>query len=140
MRGLPFPAGAPRTQSPALTLDGQPAGTPIAGREYKLTLRLLDEALRRSAFVIVARAERGEAGSFKAIDLRVEGNGDRARSTLLGTELVKPGFIEWSFVWRAPAAITGPIFFDVSANAADDDRSPLGDAIHLERFRAEHRA
>jgi hypothetical protein len=49
-----------------------------------------------------------------------------------GSRLAAPGAAEWPIVWTAPAS--GPITFSAAANAADDDRSPMGDYVYaLER-------
>jgi hypothetical protein len=49
-----------------------------------------------------------------------------------GSRLATPGAAAWPVVWTAPGS--GPVTFSASANAADDDRSPMGDWVYaLER-------
>jgi hypothetical protein len=69
-------------------------------------------------------------GTFAAVDDRVETKDARARSTLSGSVVTGPDTTSWQFEWRAPQELRGPIRFVVTANAANDDGSPLGDVIH----------
>lgn len=120
----------PVVQSPALKLQGIPA-KPAAGESYRLVLSLTAPDVMRAGFLLVAQAAGGAAGTFQAVDTRTEADGDRLRSTQAGSTPAADGALTWEFLWRAPARITAPISFSISANAADDDRSPLGDTIHL---------
>lgn len=122
--------GKPVTQSPALKLQGVPSN-PEAGKAYRLVLSLASPGVARAGFLIVARASGGAAGTFQALDARTEADGDRLRSTLAGSTPAEAGTATWEFLWRAPAQLTSRVTFSISANAADDDKSPLGDAIHL---------
>ncbi len=120
----------PVAQSPALTLQGLPPA-PAAGKTYRLVLSLTSPSMGRAGFLIVAKSPGGAAGTFQVLDPRTEADGDRLRSTQTGSTLAAAGAATWEFLWRAPARITAPISFSISANAADDDKSPLGDTIHL---------
>jgi hypothetical protein len=116
-------------QSPALRLEGLPP-KPAAGQSYRLTL-VFTVPVPRAGFLIVAQAAGNGAGTFQAVDARTEADGDRLRSTLTGSVPAVAGAASWEFLWRAPQRVTTPIVFSISANASDDDRSPLGDTIHL---------
>lgn len=121
--------GKPVAQSPALELQGVPSN-PEAGKTYRLVLSLTSPGVARAGFLIVARATGGAAGTFQALDARTEADGNRLRSTQAGSTPAA-GAATWEFVWQAPAQLTSRVTFSISANAADDDKSPLGDAIHL---------
>lgn len=120
----------PVVQSAALQLQGVPESA-VAGKTYRLTVTLTSPGMGRAGFLIVARAATGPAGTFEAADQRTEADSDRLRSTQAGSSLTAANAAVWAFLWRAPAQLTGPITFSISANAGDDDRSPLGDYIHL---------
>lgn len=120
----------PVAQSSALKMQGLPA-KPQPGKSYRLVLSLTSPGMARSGFLIVAQASGSAAGTFQPLGPHTEADGDRLRSTQAGSTPAASGAATWEFEWRAPAQITAPISFRVSANAADDDRSPLGDTIHL---------
>jgi len=122
-------AGEPITASPALALAGLPQRIE-PGRRYRLELRLADPELRAAGFLIAAHGAAGAAGRFVPADARSEANGHLARHTRAGTVPVAAGAGAWTLEWQAPASLSGPVRFEVWANAADDDRSPLGDRIH----------
>lgn len=123
--------------SAALTLDGLPQRF-MAGETYRLVLELAAPEMRRAGFRVIARAPGGAPGTFEAADTETETDGDRVRSTLAGSDLDAPGEARWTFLWHAPAsAPAGPIELEISANAADDDASPLGDVIHRRKLAIE---
>ena len=118
----------PAQASPAISIDGLPERL-VAGREYLLTIALEDSALVNAGFLLTIRSD-GAAGELTAVDERVETAGHQARSTWHGSFPPDPGRASWSLRWRAPAAPTAAIRFDVWANAGNDDLSPLGDRLH----------
>lgn len=120
--------------SGALELDGLPERF-VTGETYRLVLELDTPEMRRAGFRVIAHASGGPPGRFEAVDAATETDGDRVRSTLAGSALDEPGRARWTFHWHAPeTAPAGAIELEISANAADDDASPLGDVIHRRRI------
>jgi hypothetical protein len=119
--------------SAALELEGLPKQIE-PGHAYHLELHFEPERMRRAGFLLVAHAPSGSAGRLRAVDDRVETAGARARSTLAGTQLTAQASMRGRIDWQAPHELTGPIMFTVTANAANDDSSPLGDVIHRAEF------
>lgn len=127
-------SGPPSVESSeALEFDGLPERI-AAGQTYRLEIRFAPRTMQRAGFLIVAQMAGGPAGAFEVIDDSVETSGERARSTLAGTRLTRPARTRWRVDWQAPFQLTGPITFTVTANAANDDQSPLGDVIHQAEF------
>jgi hypothetical protein len=122
----------------SLMIEGVPERyTP--GQAYRLIVRLRRPQMAAAGFQLSARTAAGaQAGTLAAPQgaaaVKVEtGAGIHyAGHTEPGSRLATPGAAEWQVVWTAPAS--GPVTFSASANAADDDRSPLGDYVYaLER-------
>jgi hypothetical protein len=125
-----------------LSLTGIPERyTP--GETYPITVRLKKPELARGGFSMAARFVSGEsarrqAGEWQA-DERVTFNTDAqtnvryAQHSSVGSRPAAPGSIEWELHWKAPID-AGPIQFNVAANAANDDASPLGDFIYVKEF------
>jgi hypothetical protein len=122
----------------SLTIEGLPERyTP--GQAYRLIVRLRRPQMASAGFQLSARTPAGaQAGTLAPADgaerVQVQtADGIRyAGHTEPGSRLSTPGAAEWPIVWTAPAA--GPVTFSAAANAADDDRSPLGDYVYaLER-------
>lgn len=122
----------------ALAIEGLPARyTP--GQAYRLVVRLRRPGMAAAGFQLSARTPAGaQAGTLapaegsSAVQVQAASAVQYAGHTEPGSRLAAPGAAEWPVVWTAPAA--GPVTFHVSANAADDDRSPLGDYVYsLER-------
>lgn len=120
----------PVMDSSALDVEGLPAEI-APGALYRLTLRLTDPELARAGYFAAAWRDGAGAGRFTAPDDRSETSGAKARSTEAGSLPVAAGAAEWSLDWRAPEGLDGPVRFEVWANAANDDGSPLGDRIHV---------
>lgn len=132
-----FESGA-TAQSPALRITGWP-GKAEPGKSYALVLRLEAE-LAAAGFLM--RAEKtsdmgAPAGRFLPADDRTEAGEGALRSTVAGTKPAAPGKAEWRFSWQAPGDFTGPVTLYIAAVAADDDRSPLGDRVHLRQLDGE---
>jgi hypothetical protein len=139
-----------------LVLEGVPAAYE-PGAEYPLTLVLRDPRLERAGFQLAARfagegtgagapggAKGGrQAGRLLASDPRVEvvehGNPRvlYARQTLEGAAPPARGEASWTVRWIAPEEAAGPVVFHAAANAANDDDSELGDAVHPAAARSE---
>jgi len=115
--------------SAALDIEGLPAN-PAPGQRYVLLIALDDPALRNAGFLLSVRAEGGAPGRLIADDVRVETDAHLARSTWEGSFVAEPGSARWPLIWEAPAAPTGPVRFELWANAGNNDLSPLGDRVH----------
>jgi hypothetical protein len=122
----------------SLTIEGLPERyTP--GQAYRLIIRLRRPRMAAAGFQLSARTPAGaQAGTFAAVAGTAAAKVETAAGILYaghtepGSRLATPGTAEWSVLWTAPAA--GPVTFSAAANAADDDRSPLGDYVYaLER-------
>lgn len=116
--------------SAALELVGLPERIE-PGATVRFTLRLSDAAMASAGFLLAATGADGGAGRFGPVDARTSAEGAKARSTEAGSRLSASGRAEWTLDWTAPAAApASSVLFHVWANAANDDRSPFGDATH----------
>jgi hypothetical protein len=140
----------------ALVVDGVPA-VYRPGAEYAITVTLRDPRLESAGFQLAARfageesgagasggAEGGhQAGRLLASGPRVEivEQGEPpvlyARQTLAGAAPEGDREASWTVRWIAPAEPAGPVLFHAAANAANDDDSELGDAVHAATARSE---
>jgi hypothetical protein len=119
----------PVAPSDALTLSGLPKVV-RAGESYRIAVALRGADMARTGFLVAVWQGAAPAGRFEAVDGRTEGEGARARSTLVGAEPTGPGEALWSLLWHAPDRGTGPLRFLIWGNAANGDDSPLGDETH----------
>jgi len=131
----------------SLTLDGVPA-TYKPGEKYTITVKIAREGLRRGGFEIGARFATGklkgkQAGTWRPLEPReqlIPGAVDKAltfvQHNLAGSRVPATGANLWTIEWTAPAAATGPVQFNVAANASNNDDSPLGDYIYLKSARS----
>lgn len=124
-----------------LTIEGLPERyTPR--QAYRLIIRLRRPRMAAGGFQLSARTAAGaQAGVLAvpqgatAVKVETAAGVHYAGHTEPGSRLATPGAAEWQVVWTAPAS--GPITFSAAANAADDDRSPMGDWVYaLERTAA----
>jgi hypothetical protein len=140
----------------ALLVDGVPA-VYRPGAEYAITVTLRDPRLESAGFQLAARfagegsgasasggAEGGhQAGRLLSSGPRVEvvEHGDPAvlyaHQTLAGAAPEGDRETTWTVRWVAPAEPAGPVLFHAAANAANDDDSELGDAVHAATARSE---
>ena len=131
----------------ALTLDGiPPSFTP--GQPYPVTVAISRQGLRRGGFEIAARFASGkqkgrQAGTWRLLDTRAQlipGAVDKAlvfvQHNQIGSRTATPGSNTWTVEWTAPPAASGPVQFNVAANASNNDDSPLGDYIYLKTLRS----
>jgi hypothetical protein len=127
------------------------AGTPptyAAGQTYPITVTVAREDVRRAGFEISARFASGrqkgrQAGTWRVLDGRAQlipGAVDKAltfvQHNLAGSRTSAPGSNSWTIEWTAPSPVGGPVLFNVAANAANNDDSPLGDYIYLKSTRS----
>jgi hypothetical protein len=108
-----------------------------AGEAYSLELALVDTTARVGGFQVAARVAVGpdagrQAGTLCAVDARVVVATDSTSGVQYASHAIAApaDSLRWQLVWRAPARDVGDVIFHFVANAADDDDSPLGDAIH----------
>ncbi|MFP4002789.1 MAG: choice-of-anchor V domain-containing protein [Alphaproteobacteria bacterium] len=121
--------------SPALRLEGLPERA-VPGRSYDLVLRLEADGLETAGFLIRAQTAAAQEaglppGRFLPANDRTEAGEGAIRSTESGARQKRPGVAEWRFSWRAPGRSVGAVTMYAAATAANDDRSPLGDRVHL---------
>jgi hypothetical protein len=131
----------------ALEVSGVPP-TYAAGEKYTITVRIEREDVRRAGFEIAARFASGkqrgrQAGAWRVVDARAQlipGAVDKAltfvQHNLAGSRAQAPGANLWTVEWTAPAPASGPVQFNVAANASNNDDSPLGDYIYLKTLRS----
>jgi hypothetical protein len=136
----------------ALRVDGVPTAY-VPGREYRLTISVRRAGLKRAGFEMSARvapdagpARAGrQAGRFRALDGRVQiitapdKTVEYSQHTKVGSQPAAPGRQRWSMVWVAPIGDPATVEFDIAANAANDDASPLGDFIYTSTVRSRPR-
>ena len=118
------------------------------GQSYPITVAISRDGLRRGGFEISARFASGkqkgrQAGTWKPLDPRVQlipGAVDKAltfvQHNLAGSRVYETGANRWTVEWTAPSLATGPVQFNVAANASNNDDSPLGDYIYLKAVRS----
>lgn len=120
------------------------------GREYTFTIVLRRGGLTRGGFEMSSRfapesldGQAGQqAGRFRMpdadADLQVITEPDKTveyvQHTRAGSLATKVGEQRWKVVWIAPAAAAGPVQFNIAANVANDDASPLGDFIYTQEI------
>jgi hypothetical protein len=128
----------------SLAVDGVPR-IYIPGREYELKVVLRRSGLKRGGFEMSARfaeqaigaAAGAQAGEFRAPDTRVQIVTEPGKTiqyiqhTKTGSQASPAGQDRWVLTWIAPPDGRAPVRFDVAANAANDDASPLGDFIYV---------
>jgi hypothetical protein len=97
--------------------------------------------MARSGFQLAARfgdgtAKGEQAGDFKVVGDTIQvvpGNDGRVKyvsHTAAGNSPTSAGGCDWKFTWIAPVVAHGRVEFDVAANAADGDDTPVGDHIY----------
>ena len=127
-----------------LTIEGLPTRYQ-AGQRYTLTLIITHPELRAAGFELSARFQSGPDSARQAGKLSA--TGDRAAVSLEETRRVqyahhlrpgttppKPGSARWTVHWTAPSDASGTVIFHASANAANDNDSPMGDYIYARGF------
>ncbi len=118
-------------------IDGVPRSY-TAGRTYELKVLLRRAGMLRGGFQLAARFEDGDsvgrpAGTLEPADARTKVAWDTTthigyiEHSAVGTSVINAA-TEWKIRWTAPAP-RGLVVFNVAANAANDDDSPLGDFI-----------
>ena len=112
------------------------------GATYALTLVVTQPKLAAAGFQLTARYESGtQAGVLRPgaretrrADVTVDNTIAYVHHLYDGTLPAAPDTARWTMVWEAPRD-GGTVVFHVAANAANDDSSPLGDAIYTRTVR-----
>jgi len=123
----------------SLSVAGFPDHYTPGGR-YVLTVTLVRPGLARGGFQLSARFDDSsragrQAGSFELADSRLQlvaalsGDVGYVQHTKPGSVASTPGQLRWLVPWIAPEN-DGTVVVHVSANASNDDDSPLGDFIY----------
>jgi hypothetical protein len=122
-----------------LDVDGLPDSYE-AGATYRVSIVMTgDDEMRaagfQGAFRYAAGERRGQrAGAVLALDETVtvvpvdSTNVEYVQHKRAGTRTVHDGLVTWTFEWTAPTS-TDPVVFNVAANSANGDDSPLGDLV-----------
>jgi hypothetical protein len=124
----------------SLRLDGVP-DVYIPGKEYAVTVHLRRPDIKRGGFEIAARFGDGpfkgqQAGRWRGTEgatqivLAPGSEVQYVQHTKSGSDLTPAGEGRWTLHWTAPPASSAAVCFNVAANAANDDASPLGDYIY----------
>ena len=124
-----------------LVLSGIP-DTYTPGEQYPITVTLARPGLARAGFQLSAREDGinmtagADAGTWRVVPPAVAmvHSGEKRtmyiQHTEAGSLVSLPDRATWSAEWTAPDAAGVPVVFHVSANAANNDASPLGDFIY----------
>ncbi len=130
------PPDAPRG---SLRLEGLPERYE-PGRTYRIQIDVRRPDIRRAGFELAVRFAEGpargrQAGRLQPVDARTRTitSEDGLISYIQHNEAgsaAEDGRGHWTIAWTAPDDALGPVVFNVAANAANDDASPLGDYIY----------
>ena len=118
----------------SLAVEGLPERyTP--GQTYRLIVRLRRGEMGAAGFQLSARTAAGaQAGRLQAagtqVQVQASGGEQYAGHTEAGSAPASPGVAAWTVQWTAPAGGAGPVRIHAAANAADGDRSPIGDFVY----------
>jgi hypothetical protein len=118
----------------------------VAGAAYPIQVTLRRKGLERGGFEIAARfaagsQKGGQAGtwvlpsvaSLQTVKSQQDPSLIFVQHTTVGSVARTPGVIAWTMSWKAPDS-TAPVQFNVAANAANDDNSPVGDFIYTKQM------
>jgi hypothetical protein len=120
-----------------LVLTGVPE-TYTPGAAYMITVSVSHPETKRAGFELSARVDGSTepgsaAGTLRARDSLTQVMEDQGvgyiSQTDEGSKAVDRQQGKWTFEWTAPSA-PSPVVFNVAANAANGDASPLGDHIY----------
>lgn len=124
----------------SLTVAGLPENyTP--GEQYEIRVVVENEQLGNGGFQLTARfKDGGQAGAFDWSDDRLTFTPATTDSiqyiqhSEAGTETTSERQVSWRFVWEAPPVSQNQqktVFFNIAANAGNDDFSAFGDWIYV---------
>lgn len=137
----------PNAAGGALSIEGIPQRY-RANRSYQISIAVARPGMLSGGFALTARFAAGpqngrQAGAWRIADARAQtaAEDDEVRfvtHTELGAA-VSEGKAAWTITWIAPPHSAWPVQFNIAANAANDDASPLGDYIYAAERRSEAR-
>ena len=118
------------------------------GRTYVIAVKIRRDGLLRGGFEIAARFasgaqkgsqagrwEVGAGGRVQTVASKTDASLIFVQHTTLGSKASAAGTLSWSIEWTAPRS-DEPVQFNLAANAANDDASPLGDFIYTREITA----
>jgi hypothetical protein len=127
---------SPSRPPEALTLGGMTPEHFRPGGVYRLEVAIHDTTARVGGFQLAARVATGpragmQAGMLCAVDARVTVVADTTTGVQYASHAgaAAADSLRWQIEWRAPREDVEAVAFHVAANSANDDDSPLGDAI-----------
>ena len=118
-----------------LTLGGTTPEGFRSGGVYRLEVAIQDTTARVGGFQLSVRVAGGpragtQAGTLCAVDARVAVATDTTGVQYAShAGAASADSLRWQIDWRAPREDVEAVVFHVAANSANDDDSPLGDAI-----------
>lgn len=121
-------------------------GASISGGErVEFNISVTRDDIGAGGFQLSARYEDGrQAGNFNIEDndrlMFTQSAPDSlqyVQHSKEGTDPSGEDTIRWKVVWQAPGSPSGPVLFNLSANAANGDQSEFGDYIYTREIRAE---
>lgn len=124
-----------------LTVNGIPEKID-AGSEYEIKILVEREDLGKAGFQMTARyADGRQAGTFQRSDNNrlaftkaVPDSLQYIQHSKEGTEPVENGQNSWIINWKAPDTLADSVYFNITANAANNDQSEFGDWIYQQEF------
>ncbi len=126
----------------SLEITGIP--TKISGEErINIKVTVEREVLGAAGFQLSARYSDGrQAGSFDItgedrmmFSRAVPDSLEYVQHSDVGTELTEENSSSWTLIWEAPESVSGPVIFNVAANAANSDQSEFGDFIYAREIK-----
>ena len=106
------------------------------GGVYRVEVAIHDTTARVGGFQLAVRVATGpragtQAGTLCAVDARVTVVTDTTTGVQYASHAgaASADSLRWQIDWRAPREDVEAVVFHVAANSANDDDSPLGDAI-----------
>ena len=119
-----------------LTLGGLTPEPFRPGGVYRLEVVIQDTTARVGGFQLAVRVATGphagmQAGTLCAVDARVTVVTDTATGVQYASHAAAASedSLRWQIDWSAPREDVEAVVFHVAANSANDDDSPLGDAV-----------
>ncbi|GAA5522641.1 hypothetical protein Asal01_02603 [Fodinibius salicampi] len=126
----------------SLEITGIPAK--ISGKErIHIEITVEREALGAAGFQLSARYPNGQqAGSFDIAgkdrmmySRTVPDSLEYVQHSEVATDPTEENSGSWTLTWVAPESVSGPVFFNIAANAANGDQSEFGDFIYAQEIK-----
>lgn len=125
----------------SLSVSGIPSDL-SGGEVLEIEIAVQREELGRAGFQLSARyADGSQAGKFAIDDdsslmlsNTVPDSLQYIQHSNKGSEPRAENKTSWTVTWKAPKSLTGPVIFNIAANAANGDQSEFGDFIFAEEI------